>query len=49
MQSHPETCQVNNNLSLTPSGLTMKFVLGYAAALAVLKTNMLGTTRVLLN
>lgn len=34
---------------IQPSGLTMKFVLGYAASMEVYSTKMLGTLRVLLN
>lgn len=32
-----------------PSILTMKFIMGYGAALSVIKTNTIGETRILLN
>jgi hypothetical protein len=32
-----------------PSELTMKFILGYGAALSVIKTNTIGSTKILLN
>ena len=34
---------------LKPSGLTMKFILGYAAALEVLQTAVIGNVKVLKN
>ena len=39
----------SESASLKPSGLTMKFVFGYAAALEVIKTQKNGTINVLLN
>jgi hypothetical protein len=32
-----------------PSELTMKFILGYGAALSVIKTNTIGNAKILLN
>jgi len=46
----PESAQkLVKKTRVRPSRFTMKFVLGYAAALEVLKTNTLGITNVLLN
>jgi hypothetical protein len=49
-QINPDNSQKTAQGSMIqPSGLTMKFVLGYAASMEVYSTKMLGTLRVLLN
>ncbi len=46
----PESAQkLVTKARVRPSGFTMKFVLGYAAALEVLNTNAIGATHVILN
>jgi hypothetical protein len=48
----PQNQKLNKSIQQTgcqPSKLTMNFVLGYAAALKVIKTNSLGNMNILLN